>query len=193
MIEKEKKSKDEASSWYVLKVTSGREDKIKAAIEGEFKISKADKYLLQILVPSEKVYNIKGSKKKLQDKVFFPGYIFLELTGLAESVISSLRSIQGVWGFLSSRSWGWAVEPVSMKKNEIEAVFKISLTKRDVSEEEFYVNVGDSVKVVEGPFKGLIGTVNDVFKEKKRVNVIIRIFDRPAPVELAYSQLEKVI
>lgn len=80
-----------------------------------------------------------------------------------------------------------------MKKNEIEAVFKISLTKRDVSEEEFYVNVGDSVKVVEGPFKGLIGTVNDVFKEKKRVNVIIRIFDRPAPVELAYSQLEKVI
>lgn len=175
--------------WYVLKVSSGREDRIKATLQTELKILEADKYVLDILVPCEKIYEVKEGKRKVKQKTFFPGYLFICLVSLTESVRTALRNVPGVLGFLSGRSWGWSVEPVAMKDAEVAVMLGLESNKESAKELLFLV--GDSVKIIDGPFKGLTGIIKEVFKEKKRLNVTVNIFDRPAPVELNYIQVDR--
>jgi transcriptional antiterminator NusG len=175
--------------WYVLKVSSGREDKIKSNLQTELKILEAGKYVLDIIVPSEKIYEVKDGKRKVKQKTFFPGYLFICLSSLTETVRTALRNVPGVLGFLSGRSWGWSVEPIPMRDAEIAIMLGLESGKEATQELLFLV--GDSVKITDGPFKGLIGVVKEIFKEKKRLNVTVNIFDRPAPVELSYIQVER--
>lgn len=179
-----------ASSWYILKVASGREQKILTSIEVELSSANASKYVLSLLVPSEKVYEIKNGKRFLKDKVFFPGYIFVEVISLAELLVSSLKTVPGVLGFLSERSWGWSTTPLAMNYGEVSKMLGVSTSLAFV--EDFSPEEKSSVRIIDGPFKGLIGIVDSVLKDKKKLVVIINIFDRAAPVELKFNQIEKV-
>lgn len=175
--------------WYVLKVSSGREEKIKLAIQSELRILGVEQDVIDMLVPSEKIYEVKDGKRKVKQKPFFPGYLFVNVICLTEGVRTAFRGVAGVLGFLSGRSWGWSVDPVPMKKEEVVGMLGVEANSESSQDVSFLVN--DSVKIIDGPFKGLTGIVKEVFKDKKRLNVTVTIFDRPAPVELNYVQVSR--
>lgn len=175
--------------WYVLKVASGREERIKLSIQAELKILSLEQYVVDVVVPSEKVYDVKDGKRKLKQKVFFPGYIFVCISSLTEGVRAAFRNISGVLGFLDGKKWGWGVDPLVMNYGDVLGMLGVNDEAGSV-QLEFLFSVGDSVMIIDGPFKGFSGKVEKVSKDKRKVNVAVNIFDRLAPVELSYAQVE---
>jgi len=178
--------------WYVVRVVSGQEKKIKLYLENEVERENLQDFIPQVLIPSEKVYEMRNGKKRVRERNFFPGYVLVsaDLThGEANHIVTS---IPGVIGFLGNNSAGASKEPVPLRQSEINRI----LGKVD-EEDEFdqvldtpYI-VGESVKVMDGPFSGFTGAVEEVFEERKKLNVMVKIFGRNTPVELNYMQVEK--
>ena len=179
--------------WYVVRVVSGKEKKVKLYLESEIEREKLEEYIPQVLIPSEKVYEMRNGKKRVRERNFFPGYVLIsaDLThGEANHIINS---IPGVIGFLSASGTGQSKEPVPLRQSEINRILG-KVDEIDEMEEKLgtpYI-VGESVKVMDGPFSGFTGTVNEVFEERKKLNVMVKIFGRNTPVELNYMQVEKV-
>ena len=176
--------------WYVLRVISGQEKKIKTYLENEIARQKIEEFIPQILIPTEKVYEMRNGKKRVREKNFFPGYVFVsaDIThGEAHHVITS---IPGVIGFLGGQ--GDEKEPVPLRQNEVNRILgKVDETEElDEKLSTPYI-VGESVKVMDGPFSGFTGSVEEVFEERKKLNVMVKIFGRNTPVELNYMQVEK--
>lgn len=178
--------------WYVIRVVSGQEKKIKNYLETEVEREKLQEYITQVLIPSEKVYEMRNGKKRVRERNFFPGYVLVnaDLThGEASHVVNS---IPGVIGFLGEGA-GTSKVPVPLREREINRIMG-KVEEVDEHEEKLddpYI-VGESVKVMDGPFSGFTGTVEEVFEEKKKLNVMVKIFGRNTPVELNYMQVEKV-
>ena len=179
--------------WYVVRVVSGKEKKVKLYLESEIEREKLEEYIPQVLIPSEKVYEMRNGKKRVRERNFFPGYVLIsaDLThGEANHIINS---IPGVIGFLSASGTGQSKEPVPLRQSEINRILG-KVDEIDEMEEKLgtpYI-VGESVKVMDGPFSGFTGTVNEVFEERKKLNVMVKIFGRNTPVELNYMQVEIV-
>lgn len=176
------------TKWYVLRVVSGKEKKLKEHIEKEVRINGWNKIVLQVLCPLEKVFKIVGGKKSLREKILFPGYLMIEaLNGkLHDEVIQTIRSVNGVIHFLGKEN------PIALRKAEVNKMFgKID----EVSEAGIsYVDpffVGEVVKIIDGPFNDFSGTIEEVNEEKKKLKVTVKIFGRAQPVELNYGQVEK--
>jgi len=178
--------------WYVIRVLSGQEKKVKAYLESEIDREKLTEYVPQVMIPSEKVYEMRNGKKRVRERNFFPGYVLVQANldhGEAKHVVTG---IPGVIGFLGGNSTSTSKEPVALRQSEINRI----LGKVDEAEEieekldRPYI-VGESVKVMDGPFSGFTGTVEEVFEEKKKLNVMVKIFGRNTPVELNYMQVEK--
>ncbi|MDN4166348.1 transcription termination/antitermination protein NusG [Cytophagales bacterium LB-30] len=179
--------------WYVVRVVSGQEKKIKSYLESEVTRQKLEDFVPQVLIPSEKVYEMRNGKKRVRERNFFPGYVMVQADlshGEAHHIVTS---IPGVIGFLGSNGSGAASkEPVALRQSEVNRI----LGKVDAIDEleetlETPFIVGESVKVMDGPFSGFTGTVEEVFEEKKKLNVMVKIFGRNTPVELNYMQVEK--
>jgi len=175
--------------WYVLRVISGKEKKLREYIELEVKRSGWDHVVKQILVPTEKVYKIKAGKKVIKEKNFFPGYILIEASekGLNDEIVSHIRSLTNVIGFLGNK------QPIPIRKAEVNRI----LGKVDeVQETGTAVNepylIGETVKITDGPFNDFTGDVEEVFEDKKKLRVIVKIFGRKTPVEVNFMQVEKV-
>ena len=173
--------------WYVLKVQSNREDSIKEAMLRRIKIAGLEKFIAEVVVPTEKVSEIKAGKKRVTERKFFPGYIMVKLE-LNDDVWFTIRETPGIGDFV-----GAGGKPVPMsetdvakmlgKKEQVEAAaprLKISFQK------------GDRVKIKEGTFENFEGDVDEVIEAKGLVRVMIQIFGRPTPVELEYWQVEPV-
>ena len=175
--------------WYVVRAVSGQENKIKAYIEQEVNRVGMGDYISQVLVPTEKVVSIKDGKKVSKDKVYFPGYVMVEanLTGEIPHII---KSITGVIGFLGETKGG---EPVPLRMAEVNRMLgrvdELSVTTENVN---IPFSIDETVKVIDGPFNGFNGTIEKINEEKRKLEVMVKIFGRKTPLELSFMQVEKV-
>ncbi len=173
--------------WFVVRVISGKEKKIKQYLEQEITRLKIQDFISQILIPTEKIYQIKDGKKISKEKNFFPGYILLEanLTGEIPHIV---KSIPGVIGFVGVKG----EKPVPMRLSEVNRILgKVDeLAEMEAVMMSPFV-VGENVKVIDGPFNSFSGIIEEINEEKKKLKVMVKIFGRKTPLELSYMQVEK--
>ncbi|VXB03954.1 transcription termination factor [Flavobacterium sp. 9AF] len=175
--------------WYVVRAVSGQENKVKAYIESETLRLGVSDYVSQVLVPTEKVVQIRDGKKMAKEKVYFPGYIMVEanLTGEVPHII---KSIPGVIGFLGETKGG---EPVPLRMSEVNRMLgKVDELSVKVDNIAIPFSVGETVKVIDGPFNGFNGSIEKVNEEKRKLEVMVKIFGRKTPLELSFMQVEKI-
>ena len=174
--------------WYVLRVIGGKERKTVDFLEKEIDRLNMKDFVAQILVPTEKVYQIRNGKKISKEKSFFPGYILVE-ADLSGEVPHVIRGVNGVIGFLGAEKRG---NPLPLRMSEVNRILGKVDELADTEEE---VNipyiVGETVKVINGPFNSFSGTIEEINKEKKKLKVSVKIFGRKTPVELGYMEVEK--
>ncbi|KAB1154514.1 MULTISPECIES: transcription termination/antitermination protein NusG [Tenacibaculum] len=175
--------------WYVVRAVGGQENKVKTYIETEIARFGLSDYVNQVIVPTEKVIQVRNGKKINRERVYFPGYVMVE-ANLAGEVPHVIKSVTGVIGFLGETKGG---EPVPMRKSEVNRMLgKVDeLSVRDENVAIPY-SVGETVKVIDGPFNGFDGTVEKVNEEKRKLEVMVKIFGRKTPLELNYMQVEKI-
>ena len=179
--------------WYVIRVVSGQEKKVKTYLENEIEREKLMEFIPQVLIPSEKVYEMRNGKKRVRERNFFPGYVLLSADLSNGEALHTVTSVPGVIGFLGNNGSGQSKEPVPLRQAEINRILGKVDEAEDVEEklDTPYI-VGEPVKVMDGPFSGFTGTVEEVFEERKKLNVMVKIFGRNTPVELNYMQVEKL-
>ncbi|MEQ8325267.1 MAG: transcription termination/antitermination protein NusG [Vicingaceae bacterium] len=179
---------ESGKKWYVVRAISGKEKKIRDYMEDEINRLGLDSFVDKVLIPTEKIYQIRNGKKVSKERSFFPGYILIEaeLTGEVPHVI---RNINGVIGFLGAEKGG---EPLPLRQSEVNRILG-KVDELAESEEELNIPyiVGESVKVIDGPFNGFSGSIEKINDEKKKLEVMVKIFGRKQPLELSFLQVEK--
>jgi transcription termination/antitermination protein NusG len=180
---------NQETKWYVLRVISGKEKKVKEHLDKEVKLSGWSNAIVQILCPVEKVFKVQSGKKVLREKILFPGYLMLEAMDgkLTDDMIQTIKNVTGVIHFLGKD------QPTALRKSEVNKMFgkMDEVSEQGVSYADPYI-VGETVKIVDGPFNDFNGTVEEINEEKKKLKVVVKIFGRATPVELNYSQVEKI-
>ena len=175
--------------WYVVRAVSGQENKVKAYIETEVNRLGISDYISQVLVPTEKVVTVKEGKKISKDKVYFPGYIMIE-ANLSGEIPHIIKSITSVIGFLGETKNG---DPVPLRLSEVNRMLgKVDELSVNTDNQIIPFTFGETVKVVDGPFNGFNGTVEKINEEKRKLEVMVKIFGRKTPLELGFMQVEKV-
>ena len=175
--------------WYVIRAISGQENKIKNYIESEVKRLKIDSFVEEIIVPTQKVIQIRNGKKVSKEKVYFPGYIMIKanLTGEIPHII---RSFPNILGFLGETKGG---DPVPLRGNEVSRMLgKVDELSMDAENIVIPFTIGESIKVIDGPFNGFNGNIEKVNEDKRKLEVMVKIFGRKTPLELSYMQVEKI-
>lgn len=174
--------------WYVVRAISGKEKKVRDYIEDEIERSGLADYVSKVLIPTEKIYQIRNGKKISKERSFFPGYILIEAELVGE-VPHVIKGINGVIGFLGAEKGG---EPLPMRQSEVNRILG-KVDELAESEEELNIPyiVGETVKVIDGPFNGFSGSIEKINEEKKKLEVMVKIFGRKQPLELSFLQVEK--
>ena len=182
---------DSVKKWYVVRAIGGQENKVKSYIETEITRLGLSDFVEQVLVPTEKVIQIRNGKKINKERIYFPGYIMLE-ANLSGEVPHVIKSVTGVIGFLGAGGMGTSKDPVALRQNEVNRILG-KVDEEEDAEETLGTPfiIGEGVKVMDGPFSGFTGTVEEVFEDRKKLNVTVKIFGRNTPVELNYVQVEK--
>ena len=177
---------DQSKKWYVVKAISGKEKKVKELIESEINYQNLHDYVSQVLIPVEKVYQVRKGKKISKERNFFPGYVLIEALLIGE-IAHIIKNIPGVLGFLGSKG-----EPIPMRPNEVNRILgKVDeLSEKGEEIIEPFI-VGESVRVIDGPFNSFSGIIEEVNEEKKKLKVMVKIFGRKTPLELSFVQVEK--
>jgi transcription termination/antitermination protein NusG len=179
---------DLEKKWYVLRAIGGKEKKVKEYIENEISRLNLQDYVSQVLIPTEKVYQIRNGKKISKERNFFPGYVLVEATLVGE-IPHILRNITHVIGFLGQKG---DELPTPLRMSEVNRILG-KVDELEASDEEINVPfyVGESVKVIDGPFNSFTGIIEEVNEEKKKLKVMVKIFGRKTPLELSFMQVEK--
>jgi transcriptional antiterminator NusG len=179
---------EEKHKWYVVRAVTGQEKKVKHNIEVELERARKSAYVPEILIPTEKVYQIKNGKKVVKERNAFPGYILVNADFSDPEVIPLIKSVSGVVGFLGSKD-----TPVALRANELSRILGTAdeLSEGVASAEEQYL-VGEAVKVIDGPFNDFDGVIEEINEEKKKLKVMVKIFGRRTPLELNYNQVQKL-
>lgn len=174
--------------WYVVRAVSGKEKKVKEYLELEISRMKLNDYVNQVLIPTEKVFKIQNGKKVNKEKAFLPGYVLIE-AALVGEVSHVIKSIPNVIGFLGTEKGG---APVPMRLAEVNRILG-KVDELAMSEEELKIPfvIGESVKVIDGPFNNFSGVVDEINEDKKKLKVMVKIFGRKNLLELNYMQVEK--
>ena len=170
--------------WYTLRVISGKEKKIKENILFDVSDNNMDNLITDVLVPSENIVEMKDGKKKIKNKVFFPGYILVQMTDSKEAR-HIIENMDGVISFVGPNG-----APQALKEEEITRILGEVHGREGKEVVVAPYKVGDSVKVIDGPFADFNGHVNEVNEEKQKVKVSVSIFGRSTPVELDFLQVE---
>lgn len=172
--------------WYVVRVISGREEKIKNMIELEVEKKDLKELVKQIIVPFETVVQLRRGKKITKEKNFYPGYMIVEIA-LGSEVEHLIKNVTGVYGFLGTKE-----KAVPMRQAEVNRILGKLEAASDVDEMlEVPFLVGEPIKIIDGPFNGFNGIIEEINEEKKKLKVVVKIFGRRTPVELNYMQVEK--
>ena len=178
----------EETRWYSLRVISGKEKKIKERIELELQRHKWNDFVPQILVPSEKVYKIRNGKKVILDRNILPGYILVEAypSKFSGEIIQAISNMTNVIHFLGRNN------PIPMQQSEANRMLGKVDESQDIIEamvEPFLI--GETIKIIDGPFNDFVGDIKEVNEEKKKLKIIVKIFGRGTEVELNFMQVEK--
>lgn len=179
----------EDKKWYVLRVISGKERKIKEYLEMDLNRLGYSEIVTTILVPTEKVYRINKGKKVIKERNLFPGYIYVEAVSgkFSGEIISHIVSTTNVINFLGGRN-PEPVSPADVKR----LLGKVdTMDESDESIVEPYL-INETVKIIDGPFNDFNGVIEEIYDEKKKLKVIVKIFGRRTPVEVNFMQVEKV-
>jgi transcriptional antiterminator NusG len=174
--------------WYVLKVQSSREDTIRDALQRRVKIQGLQRYFGQIVVPTEKITEIRNNKKRIVERKTYPGYIMIQME-LNEKTWFLVRETPGVGDFVGAHG-----TPSKMPDAEVNQMLHQEEEKTTAETPKVRIDVerGDRVKIKDGPFENFEGTVEEVIEGRGLVKVMLIIFNRPTPVDLEYWQLERI-
>ena len=172
-----------AKNWYAVHTYSGFEEKVRASIEDRAKKKGLTDRITKILIPTEKVIELRGGKKHETDKKFYPGYILIEME-LDDETWHLVRSIPRVTGFVGGSS------PVPLPEEEVDVIIQqIERAPQQPPKTQF--ETGDNVRITDGPFTNFNGIVDEVDMDHGRLKVMVSIFGRQTPVELNFYQVEK--
>lgn len=179
----------DVKKWYVVRAVSGQENKIKSYIESDIARLGLSDFVEEVLVPTEKVIQIRNGKKINKERNYFPGYIMIK-ANLSGEVPHIIRSITNVIGFLGETKGG---EPVPLRKAEVNRMLG-KVDELSVQTENVVIpfKIGETIKVIDGPFNGFNGSIEKINEEKRKLEVMVKIFGRKTPLELSYMQVEKV-
>jgi transcriptional antiterminator NusG len=171
--------------WYVVRTFSGHENKVKSLIDAELKDNLSLKTKIQdVLVPMEKVFEVKDGKMKTKNKNFFPGYILVQ-ADLDNQVKDFILNTPSVMGFL-----GTGKNPNPLQPDEVKRIVGRITQEQDAERMETIFRVGDFVKIIDGPFNNFSGYIQEVNEEKMKIKVMVSIFGRKTPVEIDFVQAE---
>jgi len=170
--------------WYVVRTYSGHENKVKALLENEVAQSGLEERISSVIVPSEKVFEVKDGKKKSKTRTFFPGYVLVEAV-LDIATTHLILNTPSVISFVGPKN-----APAPLQPSEVRKLIGKIEERKDVEVVEVPFRTGDAVKVIDGPFNNFNGFVQEVNEEKMKLKVMVSIFGRKTPVELDFSQVE---
>ncbi len=171
--------------WYIVQAYSGFENKVADSIKDIISKSSLESSLGEILVPTQKVTEVKKGKRIQRKKKYFPGYILIKLD-LNKQIYHKIKNIQKVSGFLGPEG-----KPVPVSENEIEKIINQANQSEMDPSSGITFEIGEKVKVCDGPFASFTGLVEEINEEKSRLKVSVLIFGRPTPVDLAFNEVEK--
>lgn len=175
------------TKWYVIKTVTSKEKKCITQIETEFSNHGFDDQVKQIIIPLEKVYHIRQGKKVATERNHYPGYILIETyPNILGELMSVLKGVNFVQGFLGGD------KPAALRQSEVTRILgkmdELASADETVLDKYF---VGETVKLIDGPFTTFIGKVTDVNEDKMKLKLIVKIFGRETPLEVDYSQVSK--
>ncbi len=186
MMTEESTEKSTDNKWYVIRVQSGREEQVRDGLLRRVNAAGIVEKITNVIVPTEKVTEIRGGRKSIREKKLYPGYIMVQMD-LNEQTWFMVRETPGIGDFLGLK------EPIPMAEHEVQKM----MTDQSESEEErpkikIDFTVGESVRIKEGAFENFDGVVEEILPQKGLVRVSVVVFGRPTPVEVEYWQIEKV-
>ncbi len=178
---------DQSKKWYVVRAIAGKEKKAKEYIENEISRLALQEFVSQVLIPTEKVYSVRNGKRISKDRSLFPGYVLIE-ANLVGEIAHIIKSIPNVINFISEKNGS----PVPLQESEVNRILGKMDDLYGQSEEltDPFI-IGESVKIVDGPFSNFSGTIEEINDEKRKLKVTVKIFGRKTPVELSFIQVEK--
>ena len=175
-----------SKNWYVLRAISGQESKVKEYIDQAVANTPLGQHVYQVLIPTEKVYQQRNGKKVLKEKPYLPGYVLVE-AALVGEVAHHLRNTPNVMGFL-----GGSENPVPLRQAEVNRILgTVDELQESAEDMNIPYTVGETVKVIVGPFSGFSGIIEEVNGEKRKLKVMVKIFGRKTPLELGFMDVEK--
>ena len=187
---------ESVKKWYVLRTAGGKEKRAVEYIESQINAMHWRANIPQVLIPTERVYQIKGGKKISKERTILPGYILIETESMTGEMIHMLRNVPGVSGFIEEErivDGARKKVPVPMRPAEVNRILgKIDELAASDEELEVAFHVGEPVKVIDGPFNSFSGIIEDVNNEQKKLKVMVKIFGRQTPLELNFTQVEKI-
>ena len=173
-------------SWYVLRAVSSKETKVKEYIDAEIKNGRLGDHVSQVLIPTEKVVQVRGGKRIVKERTYLPGYVLVEAALVGETV-HILRNTPNVLGFL-----GGMDNPTPLRESEVNRILgKVDEMQEDLVDVVIPYVEGEAVKVTDGPFSGFSGVIEKVDNEKKKVTVTVKVFVRSTCLDLGFTQVEK--
>lgn len=183
------------TKWYVLRVVSGKERKVKEYLDKDIVRSGYAEVIKQVFLPMEKVYKVQNGKKVMREKNYFPGYVMLEVLDgkLTDDMIHHISNVSNVMHFLTDGK-GSKGNIISLRKSEVNKMLgKVDEMSEagGMSMSEPFI-IGETIKIIDGAFNDFNGVIEEVNDEKKKLKVIVKIFGRSTPVELNYMQVEKL-
>lgn len=177
---------EQIKKWYVVRTISGKEKKVKQYLENEINRLNLQDYISKVLIPIEKVYQIRNGKKISKERNLYPGYILIEAALIGE-VPHLIKNITGVLSFLGTKG-----EPNPLRTSEVNRILgKVDELAEQGEEINVPYIVGETITVIDGPFNSFSGVIEEINEEKKKLKVMVKIFGRKTPLELSFMQVEK--
>ena len=174
----------DGKKWYVVRVVSGQEKKIREHVKMEVERAKWDHIITNILIPTEKIYTIKNGKKTIKEKNMYPGYMYMEVDAakINNDILGQIRQVGGVLQYLGTLSHAEELKLLGKADEMLDSTEQMA--------EPFILN--EDIKIIDGLFNGFIGTIEEIVTDKKKLKVEVKIFGRKTPVEVTFMQVEKI-
>jgi len=177
-------SEQSGKKWYVVRAISGKEKRVKEYLESEINRLKLHDFISQILIPTEKVFQIRKGKKVSKERNYFPGYVLIEAE-LSGEIPHIIKNVPDVLNFLGTKG-----EPEPIRESEVKRILgKVDELAEMGEDVNIPYIVGETVTVIDGPFNSFSGIIEDINHEKKKLKVMVKIFGRKTPLELGFMQV----
>ena len=172
--------------WFVIHTQTGQEIKVKGSLEHKLRQRISDESIAQILVPTERVAEVRGGKKRISERKFFPGYLLIQME-LTDDNWHLVRTTPGVTGFIGAGN-----RPVALSDDEVNEILRQTEERKDKPAPRVTFSKGEGVRVIEGPFTNFNGAIEEVNTQRGKLKVMVSIFSRQTPVELEFWQVERL-